>query len=114
MSGGICVWGVSVEGGFCPRRSLSGGSLSRGSLSLGVSVRETPPYGNVRAVRNLLECILFIAAFTLIEEEKEKAFKEFQERKERVRRRQLYDRQQKLKELGRSGLDQCVQDDAGS
>ena len=57
---------------------------------------------------------IFAAAFALIEEEKEKAFKEFQERKERVRRRQLFDRQQKLKELGRSGLDQCVQDDAGS
>ena len=36
--------GVSVRGeGLCP-----GGSLSRESLSGGVSVRETPPYGNER------------------------------------------------------------------
>ena len=46
-----------------------GGSLSRkvsvqrGSLSRGVSVRETPPpplYGYARAVRILLECILVL------------------------------------------------------
>ena len=32
--------------------------MSRESLSGGVSVRETPPYGNERAVRILLEFIL--------------------------------------------------------
>ena len=36
--------GVPVQGGFC----------------LGVSVRETPSYGYMRAVRILLECILVI------------------------------------------------------
>ena len=47
-------WGVSVQGqslsmeGLCP-----GGSLSRG-----VSVRETPLYSNEQAVSILLECIL--------------------------------------------------------
>ena len=67
--------GLSVQWGLCPVGSLSGGlcpgwvsvwgSLSRGSLSRGVSVQEggglcqeDPPYGNVRAVRILLECIL--------------------------------------------------------
>ena len=82
-SGGLCtgggsvregVWaGVSVQGGLCPRRSLSRGdlcpSLSRGvsvrgrvvsvQEGRGVSVRETP-YGNVQAVRILLECILVL------------------------------------------------------
>ena len=47
----------------CPKgggaRSLSRGSLSRGVSvgGRGVSVRNTPPYGNERAVRILLECI---------------------------------------------------------
>ena len=41
------VWGVSVQG-------VSFG----GSLFGRVSIRETPPYGNERAVRILLECIL--------------------------------------------------------
>ena len=81
---GLCS-GVSVQGGLCPGRgslvrgslsrevvSVQGGglypgrgalaleSLCRGSLSRGVSVREIPPlpYGNVRAVRILLECLL--------------------------------------------------------
>ena len=40
-----------------------GGSLSGGYLSRGVSVRETPPYGNERAVRILLECILVVCSF---------------------------------------------------
>ena len=42
-----------------------GGSLSRrGSLSRGDSVRETPPrYSNMRAVRILLECIIFQKLF---------------------------------------------------
>ena len=48
--GGLCL---GVSGG-----SLSGGSLTRGSLTRGVSVRGDPPYGNERAVRILLECIL--------------------------------------------------------
>ena len=62
--------GVSVLGGLCPGGTLSRGSLSRGaslsgdlcpggmgSLSRGVSVRETPPYGKERAVCILLKCI---------------------------------------------------------
>ena len=46
---GVSVWGVSVQGGLCP-----GGALSRGSLSIGVPVRETwdqrqrPPGRNMR------------------------------------------------------------------
>ena len=40
-------------GGLCP-----GGLCPGGSLSGRVSIRETPPYGNERAVRILLECIL--------------------------------------------------------
>ena len=83
LSRGVSVWGVSVQGGFlsrggggfCPGGLCPGGSLSRGSLFGGisiwrgsllgvgslsrvVSVRETPPYGNTRAVRILPECIL--------------------------------------------------------
>ena len=42
LSGGFSVQGVSVQGGLCPGGSLSG----------------RPPYGNMRAVRILLECIL--------------------------------------------------------
>ena len=64
----------SLSGGLCPVTGVclsTGGGLSLGeeglhpggSLSMGVSVRETPldrdpPYGNERAVRTLLECIL--------------------------------------------------------
>ena len=48
--GCVCLGGVSVHGGcLCPGWSLSKG---RGSLS------GRHPYGNVRAVRILLECIL--------------------------------------------------------
>ena len=42
--GGVCPGGESLSGGLCPG---------------GVSVRENPRYGNERAVRSLLECILF-------------------------------------------------------
>ena len=45
-------------GGLCPWGSLSGASLSSGVSVWGVSVMETPPYGNERAVCILLECIL--------------------------------------------------------
>ena len=76
MIRGVSVRGLYLGGGLCPRGSLSGlgvsvqgvsvqvgGSLSRGSLTqeglcLGVSVRETPQYGNEWAVHILLECIL--------------------------------------------------------
>ena len=64
---GVSVQGVSIQGGLCPRGSLSkgvsvqGGLCSRGvSVQGGVFVWETPPYGNVQAVRILLECILHI------------------------------------------------------
>ena len=56
--GGFSVGGSLSRGGF-----LSGGvSVQGGSLSKGVSVRETPPqpYGYVRTVRILLECILVL------------------------------------------------------
>ena len=86
----VCLsTGVSVQGGFCPEGSLSGGlcpgglcpgvSLSREvSLSRGVSVWEdlcsgisvqgglcqgNPPNGNVQAVCILLECILVSMVF---------------------------------------------------
>ena len=62
---------VCPQGGLCPVGSLSSGvsfcgastqgGLCRGGLCWRVSVRETPPpYGYVRAVRILLECILVI------------------------------------------------------
>ena len=72
---GLCPERVSVQGGLCPAGgsmsrggslSSGGGSLSRvGSLSGGVSVRDPPPppYGYVRAVRILLECILVFECF---------------------------------------------------
>ena len=41
LSRGVSVQGVSIQRGLCPWGSLSGRSLSRG-----VSVMETPPYGN--------------------------------------------------------------------
>ena len=56
--------------GLCPGGSLSRGGLCRGSLSMGISVwgvsvheglclgDPPPPYGNERAVRILLGCIL--------------------------------------------------------
>ena len=52
-------WGVSVQGGLCPR-----GSLSRGSLSGWGGGSLFPPYGNERAVRILLECILVVMFIT--------------------------------------------------
>ena len=42
--GGLCSGRVSVKGGLCP------GGLCHGD----------PPYGNERAVRILLECILVV------------------------------------------------------
>ena len=56
--GVLCLGGVSVQGGLCLGESLSRGSLF-GEVSVqGVSVRETPTYSYMRAVRILLECIL--------------------------------------------------------
>ena len=59
LSGGISVWrGVSVQGGL----SLGGLCCGMGDLCLGRGLCHgdppPPPYGNVRAVRILLECIL--------------------------------------------------------
>ena len=53
--------GISVQGGPCPRESLSRGSPSLGGLCLGGSVRKTPTCTmKERGVRILLECILVI------------------------------------------------------
>ena len=56
--------GVSVQGeGLCPGGwclSGEGGVLGPLSAGGGGSVRETPPYGYVRTVRILLECILVV------------------------------------------------------
>ena len=79
---GLCLGGSLVQVGLCPGGlcmgvSLQGESLSKGGLCLGVSVwgvsvwvvlcrggllgrplwKETPMYGNERAVRIILECI---------------------------------------------------------
>ena len=58
LGGRVSVLGGLCPGGLCPRESLSGGSLSRDLCSREVSVKETPLYGNERAVRILLEWIL--------------------------------------------------------
>ena len=51
--GGSPSWGVSVQGGLCP------GGLCLGGLCLGGGLcHGDTPYGNERAVRFLLECIL--------------------------------------------------------
>ena len=66
---GLCPGGL-CPGGLCPGGSLSRvrgslyrvrGSLSRGSLS-GRPLDRDPPYGNVRAVRILLKCILVVSS----------------------------------------------------
>ena len=76
--GGLCV-GVSVQGclcpggslsmvGLCPWGSLSGGLCPGGSLSGGLCPGDLDPlYGNKRAVRILLECILVDFIFLLSE-----------------------------------------------
>ena len=67
--GGPCPGGSLSMGCLCPRESLSRetlsrgvsvevGSLSRGCLSGGGLCQADPPYGNMREVRILLECIL--------------------------------------------------------
>ena len=73
LSTGGSLWGGSAQGGVCPRGHLCPrGSLSKGSLSRGVSVKETSPgreptiYGKERAVHILLECILLIFFVTLL------------------------------------------------
>ena len=68
--GCLCLgrW-VSVQGGgFCPGRSLSRGSLSRGSLSSGELCHRDRPYGNERAIRIQLECILVYLFSTEVED----------------------------------------------
>ena len=56
---GVCVWGSQPGGGLCPREwSLVQGGLCPGSLVQGGLCHRDPPYGNERAVRILLECIL--------------------------------------------------------
>ena len=56
--GGLCPGGGLCLGGLCPVGSLSVGGLCLGGLSSDVSVRESRPYSNERAVRILLECII--------------------------------------------------------
>ena len=55
---GVSVWGVSVHEGSLSRRSLSRGVSVCGSLSW-----RPPLYGNEQAVRILLECILVVYIF---------------------------------------------------
>ena len=84
VQGGLCT-----EGGLCPGeslyrgRSLSRGSLSRGGLCTGGlwslsggSLSGRPPYGNVRALRILLECILvlFVAAVEVYDSTRSRLF----------------------------------------
>ena len=67
VQGGLCQWDL-YPGGLCPGVSLSRGSLSRGvsvqgglclwDLCLGVSVRETPEYGN-----KWVECIVVVPKY---------------------------------------------------
>ena len=54
----VSVQGVSVKGCLCLGDLCPVGFRSSGSLSNGVFVRETPPYGKEWAVCILLECIL--------------------------------------------------------
>ena len=51
---------VSVQGGLCPGVGglCPGGSSVKGGLCQGDPPDRDPPYGNVHAVRILLECIL--------------------------------------------------------
>ena len=56
LSGGISVWG----GVFVWKVSVQGSSVQGGLCPGWGSVRENPPYGNERAVRILLECILVV------------------------------------------------------
>ena len=63
--GGLCPEGVTVRAGslssegLCPARVfVQGVSVQSVSVQQGVSITKTPRYGNVRAVRILLECIL--------------------------------------------------------
>ena len=62
FTGGGCLHpgGLFPGEGLCPL----GGSLSRGVCLGGVSVMGTPSYGNERAVRILLECILVLCEIT--------------------------------------------------
>ena len=65
FTGGVSV-SVLGGGGLCPGGSLSGGgggSVQGEGSVWRVSVMETPPYGNERAVRILLECILVFLCF---------------------------------------------------
>ena len=79
MQGGLCPGGlcpgglfpgISVQGGLCLGRVSGWGVSVQGSLR-GVSVQgglcqgDPLPYGNVRAARILLECILVGKKFTL-------------------------------------------------
>ena len=55
--GGLCP----EKGGLCPGGVWQGGSLSGGlSVQGGLCQGNPPPYGYVRAVRILLDCILVV------------------------------------------------------
>ena len=49
MSGGVSVWGISIQGHLCLRGLCPEGSLSG-----------RPPYGKERAVHILLKCFLVL------------------------------------------------------
>ena len=73
VQGGLC------PGGLCPGAvvSVEGGGLCRGGWSLfgGLCHRILPPttpYGNMRVVRILLECILIIFCLMLSQQQKHK------------------------------------------
>ena len=63
---GVSVQGVPVQGGLCPGGSLSREVSVQGGLCPGGSLSKRTPYGNVRAVRILLECILVHNAILFI------------------------------------------------
>ena len=67
--GGLCPWVVSVWGGLCQ----------------GTPPRETPLYGNERAVRILLECILVIVS-TCVDLQMEAKLKLEKEKKKKKQR----------------------------
>ena len=69
--GRVSVLGGLHLGGLCPGGSLSRGSLSRwvsvgGRSVQGGSLSGIPPYGNERAVRIIMECILVHDANQLV------------------------------------------------
>ena len=64
--GGVCPGGFFLQGVSVQGVSVQGDSVQGVYVQGGLCQGYRPPYGNIRAIRVLLECIVFFEHFNLM------------------------------------------------